>query len=97
MWGHRKASWWKELQIYLGKCRYGEVRGTGKIHRPQPVDLIRYLCDSGGGGVRGRIWVCVPASGKYTCNRPGATECSAWSVTWPQGGNFRAGVGVGWI
>lgn len=53
MWGHRKASWWKELQIYLGKCRYGEVRGTGKIHRPQPVDLIRYLCDSGGGGGAG--------------------------------------------
>lgn len=34
-----------------------------------------------------------PASGKYICNRTGATEWQCPSVTWPHGGNFRAGVG----
>ena len=53
------------------------MRGTGKIHIRQPVYLIRYLCDSGGWGWGDRIWMCVPASDKYNCNRPGATECSA--------------------
>ena len=47
MQDHGKTLWWKELQIYLGKCWNGEVRGTGKIHVPQPVDLIHYLCEWG--------------------------------------------------
>lgn len=81
----------------LGKCRYGEVRGTGKIHIRQPVDLIHYLCDSGGGD-GGAGYGCVPLQVVNISVTGQGYWMQCPSVTWPPtGGNFRAGVGVGWI